>query len=92
MQSFLFLRSAQRANSSRLKAVPLSRYLSTQTMPQIKTEQSNLSLKPGAKKYPHLFEPLDLGFVTLKNRVLMGSMHSGACCAFGTKIHILLNA
>ncbi|SFX24097.1 NADPH-dependent 2,4-dienoyl-CoA reductase [Marinospirillum alkaliphilum] len=26
--------------------------------------------------YPHLFEPLDLGFVTLKNRVLMGSMHT----------------
>jgi 2,4-dienoyl-CoA reductase (NADPH2) len=29
------------------------------------------------KKYPHLFEPLDLGFTTLKNRVLMGSMHTG---------------
>ena len=28
-------------------------------------------------KYPHLFEPLDLGFTTLKNRVLMGSMHTG---------------
>jgi 2,4-dienoyl-CoA reductase (NADPH2) len=27
--------------------------------------------------YPHLLEPLDLGFVTLKNRVLMGSMHTG---------------
>lgn len=27
--------------------------------------------------YPHLFQPLDLGFVTLKNRVLMGSMHTG---------------
>lgn len=27
--------------------------------------------------YPHLFEPLDLGFTTLKNRVLMGSMHTG---------------
>lgn len=27
--------------------------------------------------YPHLFEPLDLGFVTLPNRVLMGSMHTG---------------
>lgn len=27
--------------------------------------------------YPHLLEPLDLGFVTLKNRVLMGSMHIG---------------
>jgi len=28
-------------------------------------------------KYPHLFSPLDLGFTTLKNRVLMGSMHTG---------------
>ena len=27
--------------------------------------------------YPHMFEPLDLGFTTLKNRVLMGSMHTG---------------
>ncbi len=27
--------------------------------------------------YPHVFEPLDLGFTTLKNRVLMGSMHTG---------------
>ena len=27
--------------------------------------------------YPHLFEPLNLGFTTLKNRVLMGSMHTG---------------
>jgi len=29
------------------------------------------------KRYPHLFQPLDLGFVTLKNRFLMGSMHTG---------------
>ncbi|NNE87033.1 MAG: NADPH-dependent 2,4-dienoyl-CoA reductase [Silicimonas sp.] len=28
-------------------------------------------------EYPHLFAPLDLGFVTLPNRVLMGSMHTG---------------
>jgi 2,4-dienoyl-CoA reductase (NADPH2) len=27
--------------------------------------------------YPALFEPLDLGFTTLKNRILMGSMHTG---------------
>lgn len=25
--------------------------------------------------YPHLFEPLDLGFTTLKNRIFMASMH-----------------
>nr|WP_298891082.1 NADPH-dependent 2,4-dienoyl-CoA reductase [uncultured Acinetobacter sp.] len=28
-------------------------------------------------QYPHLLQPLDLGFTTLKNRVLMGSMHIG---------------
>lgn len=27
--------------------------------------------------YPHLLAPLDLGFTVLKNRVLMGSMHTG---------------
>ena len=27
--------------------------------------------------YPHMLAPLDLGFTTLKNRVLMGSMHTG---------------
>jgi len=28
-------------------------------------------------QYPNLLAPLDLGFTTLKNRVLMGSMHTG---------------
>ena len=27
--------------------------------------------------YPHLFAPLDLGFLTLRNRLVMGSMHTG---------------
>ena len=27
--------------------------------------------------YPHLFAPLDLGFTKIRNRVLMGSMHTG---------------
>lgn len=27
--------------------------------------------------YPHLLSPLDLGFTTLRNRVVMGSMHTG---------------
>ena len=27
--------------------------------------------------YPHMLAPLDLGFTKLKNRVLMGSMHTG---------------
>jgi len=29
------------------------------------------------ERFPHLLAPLDLGFVTLRNRVLMGSMHTG---------------
>jgi len=33
-----------------------------------------MSLHP---TYPHLFSPLDLGFTQLKNRILMGSMHTG---------------
>lgn len=31
----------------------------------------------GKDKYPHLLAPLDLGFTTLRNRILMGSMHTG---------------
>jgi len=30
-----------------------------------------------SEQFPHIFKPLDLGFTTLKNRVLMGSMHTG---------------
>lgn len=29
-----------------------------------------------SQPYPHMLKPLDLGFTTLKNRVLMGSMHT----------------
>ena len=29
------------------------------------------------KQFPNLFKKLDLGFLTLKNRVIMGSMHTG---------------
>jgi 2,4-dienoyl-CoA reductase (NADPH2) len=32
---------------------------------------------PAPTAYPALFAPLDLGFTTLRNRVLMGSMHTG---------------
>lgn len=31
----------------------------------------------GVARYPNLLEPLDLGFVKLRNRALMGSMHTG---------------
>lgn len=34
-------------------------------------------LSEGSKLYPHLLEPLDLGHVVLKNRAIMGSMHTG---------------
>ena len=30
-----------------------------------------------ASPYPHLLAPLDLGFTILRNRTLMGSMHTG---------------
>ena len=30
-----------------------------------------------AEHYPNLMAPLDLGFTTLRNRTLMGSMHTG---------------
>ncbi|WP_372965264.1 FAD-dependent oxidoreductase [Marinobacter sp.] len=36
-----------------------------------------MTATPGTSKYPHLLEPLDLGFTTLRNRTLMGSMHTG---------------
>ncbi|WP_286271163.1 oxidoreductase [Thalassotalea hakodatensis] len=32
---------------------------------------------PKKSPFPHIFQPLDLGFTTLSNRVLMGSMHTG---------------
>jgi 2,4-dienoyl-CoA reductase (NADPH2) len=34
-------------------------------------------MKTGKIAYPNLLQPLDLGFTTLRNRVLMGSMHTG---------------
>ncbi|MFJ3903885.1 FAD-dependent oxidoreductase [Streptomyces sp. NPDC090025] len=34
-------------------------------------------MDPTTTPYPHLLSPLDLGFTTLPNRVLMGSMHVG---------------
>ena len=35
------------------------------------------SNQPHSSPYLHMLAPLDLGFTTLKNRVLMGSMHVG---------------
>ncbi|MFJ2746364.1 FAD-dependent oxidoreductase [Streptomyces sp. NPDC087440] len=36
-----------------------------------------MSQSSPSSQYPHLLAPLDLGFVTLPNRVVMGSMHVG---------------
>ena len=32
---------------------------------------------PRVTPYPHLMEPISLGRLTLRNRVVMGSMHTG---------------
>ena len=34
-------------------------------------------MMPGRERYRRMFSPLDLGHTRLKNRVLMGSMHTG---------------
>ena len=36
-----------------------------------------MSQPSAPSSYPHLLAPLDLGFTTLRNRTLMGSMHTG---------------
>jgi len=48
------------------RGTSLSRSFSTQ-----------LASQEGKAKFPKLLEPLVLGGVTIKNRVLMGSMHTG---------------
>src|SRR6056297_1115268 len=47
--------------------------------PKILMRRQNMtaSTTPGVAKYPNLLEPLDLGFTTLRNRTLMGSMQTG---------------
>lgn len=46
-------------------------------MQQVALASLLLAIGENMSAYPHLLEPLDLGFTTLKNRVLMGSMHIG---------------
>lgn len=43
---------------------------------KVRTAATQLSTT-AASPFPHLLSPLDLGFTTLKNRVVMGSMHTG---------------
>jgi hypothetical protein len=38
---------------------------------------ASLKGEPVTNPYPNLLSPLDLGFTTLHNRVVMGSMHTG---------------
>lgn len=45
--------------------------------PQSSSIQASSKPQPSTAHYPHLLKPLDLGFTQLKNRVLMGSMHTG---------------
>ena len=44
-------------------------------MQQVALASRLLAKGENMSAYPHLLQPLDLGFTTLKNRVLMGSMH-----------------
>jgi 2,4-dienoyl-CoA reductase (NADPH2) len=46
-------------------------------MQQVALASRLLAIGEFMSAYPHLLQPLDLGFTTLKNRVLMGSMHIG---------------
>lgn len=50
--------------------------MSAQTPPGSPTPLRLTGSAP-APHFPRLFEPLDLGFVTLPNRIIMGSMHLG---------------
>jgi 2,4-dienoyl-CoA reductase (NADPH2) len=61
--------------------MPLTTYLLVSMVELIDSGRSPLipfmDSRPDMTAYPHLLAPLDLGFTTLKNRVLMGSMHTG---------------
>mgnify|MGYP000265236491 CR=1 FL=1 len=41
------------------------------------TKLMSTQIEDNKASFPHIFEPLDLGFTTLKNRIVMGSMHTG---------------
>ena len=62
-----------------MSAMPESQVLDTRdTLVSQDTEQRIASQTVNDEMiYPHIFEPLDLGFTTLKNRIVMGSMHTG---------------
>jgi len=45
--------------------------------PAMLAENTHTAKGTPMSNFPHMLSPLDLGFTTLKNRVLMGSMHTG---------------
>jgi 2,4-dienoyl-CoA reductase (NADPH2) len=47
------------------------------TLPQTATDPVADITNAVHSSHPHLLQPLDLGFTTLRNRVIMGSMHTG---------------
>eukprot|EP00163_Fabomonas_tropica_P000800 TRINITY_DN10581_c0_g1_i1.p1 TRINITY_DN10581_c0_g1~~TRINITY_DN10581_c0_g1_i1.p1 ORF type:complete len:704 (+),score=76.47 TRINITY_DN10581_c0_g1_i1:576-2687(+) len=49
----------------------------THSRPVMRRTSMTANATPGVSKYPNLLEPLDLGFTKLRNRTLMGSMHTG---------------
>ena len=61
--------------SEQLDGVNMERYLSTYQP----LYEERLTMKECimiSNKYPNILKPLDLGFTTLKNPILMGSMHT----------------
>lgn len=58
-------------------ANPKPASLSAKNTDRIASTDTTVDAANAAEYYPHLFTPLDLGFTTLKNRVVMGSMHTG---------------
>lgn len=55
--------------------IKMSRMMSTRVAKSAVTPLGSVSI--GSELYPNLLKPLDLGHVILKNRVIMGSMHTG---------------
>lgn len=54
------------------------KHANTRLLPEAAMQASDRPAAPAAPAadYPHLLRPLDFGFITLPNRVLMGSMHT----------------
>jgi 2,4-dienoyl-CoA reductase (NADPH2) len=44
---------------------------------KVTSPQPLSSSDKGLELYPHVFQPLKVAHVTLRNRIVMGSMHTG---------------